>query len=612
MRTSWPFWASVLATIGACSGGGGGPSLGNLEATQVRIVSADPSAAQELTMGVTIRATGTFANVPVAYVLLDKEDVDNRVGELVPGEVRQYQVASSVFATVDAGEHEYITHVTLPTEAAAAAQYYLVAEVDPVDAIAESNEADNLPRDTTKVEVEVSAAHVHMPDIVMECATAQQGAVVMERNPPTFGSQPYVDPRQQNPQQQQAPESPNHDFDATLELTTTGDAPQVVRNTAQLFVPGLGAMPLRFWADDSQQARAYRDELLVTVEPGVVTTANMDVCIPAATREAIYQHLTHGGGNTFQVRFRTELQNGQEWEDGVTRCEGRPTGSDNECDVEVVVVLAVEAGVCDPLDWSADYDKDWGGRTIGVGVEFAGKAHLGGDGANAGLFAGVPIQVFGLGTKAIDLQATGGVDLSAFDAGFSLDFKMFGIVLFSQSLSQMSINYERTETIEKSYEASGRMFAGPVPLRLVIGATAMMGYAVDAETDFTSIAVQGQAFGSVTAYASAAADVLVFRAGVEGSLTLVDEVFTVRAGCGLGLQGGRLTGTLTMDAINQLSGPSGRLYLFEEHMAPKWCWRVVPCGLRTVRNEFTVASFKTFTKTDVVFSGQRQFTVCPQ
>lgn len=610
MCASWRVWVFVVPVLGACGGGSHRTSVGNLEATNVRIVSTDPSASHELTMGVTIRATRVFENVPVTYVLLNKEDVDNRVGELVPGEVRQHQVASSVFPTVDAGEREYETHVTLPTEAAEAANYYLVAQVDPVDAIDEDNEDDNLPRDTSKVEVAVSAARVHMPDIVMEFAVTQADAVILVRNPPAYGPKPFTDPRQPNPQPQQALESPNHDFDATLELTTTGSDPREVRNTAVIQVPGLGAMPLQFWAADSPQSRTYKDALLVTVAPGVVTTVNMDVCFPAATREAIYQHLDHQGTNTFQVRFRTQLSSGQEWEDGCTRHANRATGSDNECDADLVVVLPVVPGACDPLDWNADYDKDWGGRTIGVGVEFNGNAHLGGDGTRAGIVAGVPIQLFGLGTKAIELQAQGEVDLNALDAAVSVDFKMFGLTLFSQNLSDFSLNYEREEIVEKSYEASGRMFAGPVPLRLVIGASAMMGYAVDGDMSLTSLSVQGQAFGGVQAYASASADVVIFRAGVEGSLTLVDDVFTVGAGCSLGMQGGHLTGTLTMDAVNQLSGPSGRLYLFEEHVAPKWCWKVVPCGLRTVRNEFTVASFHTFTKTDVLFSGQRQFTIC--
>ncbi|HEU4420818.1 MAG TPA: hypothetical protein VFT55_17905, partial [Planctomycetota bacterium] len=391
-------------------------------------------------MGVTIRASRTFESVPVSYVLLNKEDVDSNVAE-----IRQHQVASSVFPTVDAGEREYETHVTLPTEAAEAANYYIVAHVDPVDAIDEDSEDDNMPRDTSKVEVSISAARVHMPDIVMEFAVTQQEATILERTPPTCPPRTFIDPRQPNPQQQQAQESPNHDFDATLELTTTGSDPQQVRNTAVIFVPGRGAMPLQFWADESPQQRTYKDALLVTVEPGVVTTVNMDVCFPAATREAIYQHLSQQGTNTLQVRFKTQLSSGQEWEEGVTRHASRATGSDNECDADVVVVLPVVQGACDPLDWNADYDKDWGGRTIGVGVEFTGNAHLGADGTRAGVVAGVPIKVFGLDTNAIELQAHGEVDLSEWDAGVAVEFKMFGLVLFSQTLSDISLNYSREE-----------------------------------------------------------------------------------------------------------------------------------------------------------------------
>lgn len=601
-----------LMALAACGGGGGGANAapaGNLTVDSVRLESTNPNAAHEMTLSATITATTRFENVPVTYVLLNKEDVD---AERDP--VRQHEVTSSVFSTVEAGTQGYETYVTIPAEAREAGEYYLVPHLDPANSIPETDEEDNEPTDGSKVEIAIGSANTDRADVVLESVAIDQGAVILY---PFGAPRPplqYVDPRDPNSGVRQASDVANHDFDATLEATTTGSRElQALDITATIIVPGTGEMELRFWDPDNDQ---YLNEIHATVTPGIPTTVNMDVWIPGGTRRAIDTHLRAGRANTFEVVFSSNMTAGiAEWENGVNRHSGRSTGSDNRISTEIVIVLpSNETSPCNELLWTADYEKVWKNKAFGIGVDFEGNASLDPRGAIGRARAAVPVRLFGIDSDAIALEAFGRVtprENLPTDSEFNLDFKMFGFTLYSESNIDPSVSYDREESVTKTYERRGFVFAGPVPIQLLARASATMGYRVHAFLDPALLEVEGQIFGRAQAFASASVNVVVLEAGVAGSITLIDDVFTARARCQLGIpSGGQLTGTLTLEAINELTGPNGRLYVYEEHSEPKWCWEVVPCGLRRIRNEKTLARFRSFEKTDVLFHDTETRTVC--
>ncbi|MEZ5962505.1 MAG: CARDB domain-containing protein [Planctomycetota bacterium] len=603
-----------LLALAACSsggGGGGGPSLGNLAVTNVRLLSTDPNAAHEMTLAVSISATQAYEQVPISYVLLNASDVDSHAAE-----VRQHEVSTSVISPVTAGANTYEVFVVIPSEAREDGNWYLIPHLDPANAVPETDENDNEPTDHSRVPVAIGNGNTDRADIVLESATVEQDAVVLWPVDPLGPALPYSDPRSPGTSRS-AQDRSNHDFDATLEASTTGTREiQRLDITATIAVPGSGSQALWFWDPDRS---VYETQIFAAISPGVPTTVNMDVHIPPSTRSRIEAYLRSGGANTFEVTFSSNMTAGiAEWENGSLRHQDRPNGNDDQIRVNVVIVLppTPQPNPCNDLAYDSGYRKDWKNATFGVGVDFGAGASLDRRGAIGEAHAAIPVKLFGAASKAVELQAYGRVlprEGRPTDSEFRAEFKMFGVALYSRNAIDPSVTYLKEETFTKTYEVRGRVFAGPIPIQLVAQTTGTMGYSLRAYLDPARMEVQGQAFGRIEAFASASVNVVVVEAGVAGAITLLDDVFTATATCQLGTPGnGQLTGTLRMQAINELTGPNGRIYLYESHTEPKWCYQVIPCGLRRVRNEKTLARFQSFAMTDVLFDKQEQRTVCLQ
>lgn len=603
----------ALLTLSACGGGGGAPPaapLGNMAVTNVRLVSTDPHAAHQMRLAVTVDTTQPYDNVAVTYVLLDRADVQAELDD-----VRQHEVSTSVIPAVAAGSAAYEVLVVIPAAAREDGDWYLVPHLDPANAIPEINETDNEPIDDSKVRIAIGNGNTDRADIVLESVDIEQDAVVLLNEPTLGGSLGYGDPRDPTGGTRSANDVQNHDFDATLEATTTGtQAIARLDITATIVVPGEGELALQFWDDDRQQ---YRNEVFAPVTPGFPTTVNMDVFIPSGTRRRIETHLRAGRTNTFEVIFSSNMTSGiGEWENGNQRHEGRATGTDNRISAELVIVLppTEQPDPCNPIRFDANYDKTWSNSTFGLGVDFGASASLDERGARGQAHAAVPVKLFGAASNAMDLRTFGRVrprEGQPTDSEFSLDFKMFGFTIYTRTSTDPSIEVVREETFTRTYEVRGRVFAGPVPIQLLARTSGTMGYKLSAYVDTARMELLGQAFGRVDAFASASVNVVIVEAGVAGAITLIDDVFTARATCQLGTPGGgRLTGTLRLEAINELTGPNGRIYVYESHLEPKWCWTVIPCGVRRVRNEKTLARFRSFTKTDVLFERELTQTVC--
>jgi hypothetical protein len=616
IRLRSPLVLPGLLLLTACGGGGGGgspaPTLGNLSVTGVELVSSDPHAAHEMRLRVALTATQAYADVPVAYVLLNRADVD-----AAEDEVRQHQVSTSVIGTVVPGPQTHEVVVTIPQEVREANDWYLVPHLDPADVIAETDETDNEPTDGSKIPVGVGSGNTDLHDIVLESVSIEQDAVILWESDPTIGRPlEFTDPRNQG-NRQSAQDRSNHDFDATLEVTTTGTREvQSLDVTASIALPGVGDLALAFWDPDRSR---YSNQVLTPVTPGVPTTVNMDVHIPTDTRSRLRTYLGAGLPNVFVVTFSSNMTAGiREWEGGNERHAGRQTASDNQITAELVIMLPPDGGPnpCNDLAYEAGYRKDWENSTFGLGVDFGAGASLDRRGAIGQAHAAIPVRLFGAASNAVDLRAFGRVLPRAnqpTDAEFSVDFSMFGVSLFSRRSIDPSVTYTKEETFTRTREVRGRVFAGPIPIRLVARSTGTLGYSLLAYLDAAQMRVEGQAFGRIEAFASASVDAVVIEAGVAGSITLLDDVFTARASCALGTPGGgQISGTLQLQAVNQLTGPNGRIYVYEAHTEPKWCYRVVPCGLRRVRNEKTLARFRSFTKTDVLFDLTEERTVCLQ
>ena len=593
--------APAILLLAACGGGGGGggggaAALGNLSIQGVRLVSKNPNAAHEMRIATGLEATQSYEDVPVTYVLLNAADVNSELDE-----VRQHQVSSSIFANVSAGAAEYESVVVIPEAVREDGDWYLIAHLDPANVIAETDEGDNEPSDVQKHGLLIGSANTDRADIVLESAQVDQDAVILWPEGATWPPVDGVDDAQ------------DHDFGATLEITTTGSKELAdVDLGGTIFVPGAGEYPVKLW--DEEQG-FFVEEVFTTIAPGVPNSVHLEVFIAGTARREIEHVLRAGGDNVFEVAFRSNrTANHDQWENGVHRYDDREEG-DDDLVVEVVIVLPPEPEPdCESLLWDAGLATDWRTSVFSVGVAFDTEANLDERGATAEASARVPVQLFSLSSDAISLRAFANVlphESGPSDSRFNLDFDVFGVSLFSASSTDPSYEYDDGQEYVKSYEQRGVVFAGPVPIQLRAVATGTVGYNVRGFLDPALMELSATAYADLSAFAEATVNFVVVRAGIVGTVTLLHDELTARASCQLGVpSGGELTGTLDFEVVNDLIGPQGRIYVFEEHTEPKWCWKVVPCGLRTVRNEKNLVNFQSFRKTDVLFHSTETMTVC--
>lgn len=597
--------AGLLAAgllLPACSSGGGGPA-GNLRVVATRILpvnpsntSVDPNAAHEMTVVTTIEATAAFTNVPVDFIVLELNDVDQEREE-----VRQHQLSTAVFEQVAAGTAEYEAVVSIPRECEESPVWYLIADLDPKNVIAETDEEDNQPTEPGRLGADIGSQNTNVSDIVLDTATPDEDAVIL------YGLNTVAPVGS-------ITDEFNHDFGVTIEASSTGWRELVdVDLQADIIVPGFGRFPIRFW-DEVQSL--YHNRLLTTITPGITNTIECDMLIPGGNaRNAVQTVVGTNGPSTFTVEFHANrASNYAQWDWGSQRHNERSTGDDTIA-VEIVVMLPPPtSNTCNDILWDTGYKKDWTNRYFGVGLDFGTSSTLDGDGATAEGHARVPVKLFGRASNALDMTALANVkpnEGAPTDSLFTFDFSMFGVSVYSERSQDPSYTFEESQSLVKSYEQRGVIFVGPIPINLRSVATGTLGWRTTAFLDPARMELQAVAFANLTALAEASVNAVVASGGVAGTMTIISDEFTSTATAQLGTPaGGRLTGTLEFDVTNVLRGPEGRIYLFEQHTVPKWCHKVIPCGLRTVRNEKTLVRFRTFRKTDVLFNDTRTATVC--
>lgn len=583
-----PILAGLLAAaLTSCGGGGGGSNsgpapAGNLHMTTLRAVSDVPTTAHEVMLATGLSSTHEMADVAVEYFLMNKEDVDAGAAE-----VRQFEVASSVFEKVTAGTAEYQSVVTIPQDVEPAGDYYLVAQVDPENVIAETDEDDNMPTSTSKVIVRIDDRNSATADVVMESAAVDLDAVIL------WPARPLHDLGTTKDEQ-------NHDFGATVIMTTTGrNEVDNVDLSASLEIPGQGVHRLQFW---NKEATSYDNRYFTSIQPGIPNTVHLDMVLPENVRRLVDGHIRANRGNTFKlVVSSNQLRNVAEWEMGSRRFAQR---TDNDVETEVVIIPP-PPGVSKGFGWEGDYQKNWNGKHIGIGVDFRGAMAFDRNGATATAGAGIPLQLFGLRTRLLDFTAFGHVlpkENQPTESQFDLDMKVFGQSLYSRSSTDPAYQKTWDWNVTRSTKQEKLLFVGPVPVSVAAGASATLGFRVDVHLDPAQFILEAGPYANAKAFAEAGVELLVVKVGVRGDVTLIDDVFTAKAAAGLSIpQTGFLSGDILLEVTNVLQGPQGRLYLFADRRVPKFCHEVIPCGIKTITDTLTLVKFTSFKKTDVLY-----------
>ncbi len=581
---------TALAALAACSGGGGGggggQAPGNLSIGATTVESSDPNAGHEIQVATQLGASRAYESVPVGYYLLNKADVD---AEADP--VRQFEMGNAVFSQVSGGMNSYQTVLRIPTDITPNTDYYLVAQVDPVDDIHETNEDDNVPPDgTTTPVVHIDDTWTNTPDIVLEDVVLDTDAIVLR----PLAQYPSMGPLQ---------DVANSHFGCTVMITTTGanDVTDLDLSVS-IEVPGGSFQPLKIWnRDNSSYQDSYVAERVVAGQPNGI---HLDVFIPEALRLQLLPFVQNGPTQMGLQVLTNRTAGIAEWDLG-SRRYNRP---DDGVNFDVTVVGPPEPIQQGGLHWDDGFDTSWSNKFFGVGLSMGAGASLDDRGAIAYADAAVPVYLVGSRFDFFDAhiyQRTDPNDNT--NSRYSVDVNALGVTVFTKLVEDPS--YVNTEdwNVQKSAEARSLVWVGPVPITLTAGASGTIGYQTTVDLNTSRAILTTGPYANAGAYASAAVDLVVVSAGVAGTLTIVSDELTAAmiADMNITNNGNTLVGTLTFSLTNDLVGPNGRIYLFANYPAPKWC-KVpfvgrVPCGVVQRRAEKTLTRFATFHKTDILF-----------
>lgn len=165
---------STLGLVSCGAGGGGSGTPGNIRLESASIASGPVMAGHEVSVLSSLDATQAYADVGLAFFLVNKADLDARVAS-----PRQFTLGGDTVASLPAGLSLAATNLTIPTAITSPGDWVLIAEVDPSGAIAETNETDNSTA-SARTTVTVATNLSSLPDLVLEQALFLPAAIALD------------------------------------------------------------------------------------------------------------------------------------------------------------------------------------------------------------------------------------------------------------------------------------------------------------------------------------------------------------------------------------------------------------------------------------------------
>jgi hypothetical protein len=267
------------------------------------------------------------------------------------------------------------------------------------------------------------------------------------------------------------------------------------------------------------------------------------------------------------------------------------------------------------LGASANLSRAIGNSEVNVGLNFESKAHVAGASAYAHTLAFADLNAGRFPRIRVGhAKASAGVDLqdpSTSNLDMFLDVFGTRVQAFHLGVPDSAELYARNWSFMQRRCVSTRFQIGPVPLGIegcvqgevgmdfnlgIAHGDAIEGGRVHPEADAeAAISMTARPYVSLGASVSVAVDLLIFRAGVHGALTVFNYAFPATGALNVGftLADPAFDGTPSMAAslnlhVDQdIRGPHGGIYLFADLRTIRMChlfwWVYVPCGLNWSR-----------------------------
>jgi hypothetical protein len=605
-----------ITILAACNSGGGAAQ--DFEVLGLQVGTENPQLGHEMVVQVELLATRQGPGASLVFMVADRAEVDAGAAEPT-----LQVVDGKTIEPVLAGDNLYELALDLPADDLAPGDYYLIAVVDPLNAMKETDETDNgVASDEIRrrgVPVTIGAQAESIADIVVESMDVDDPVADVEVTPDPaapVGTTPDV---------------PNSDFGITAVVRSSGpdtvsDVPLIV----QLEIPGVGLFATQLW---DSAAGAYADSItipsLASEEP---CSIHLDVLVPQAARDilatllpAAVQQTGTGGdlilGSKLHV-YVDPLDQIPEFEDGIVLLDDNDDENDNHQVAPVFLRVFSEeegdiqtqvAGTTPPaneINWEVPFVKDFSNSNIGIGVHFGANAKVGTKGVYGEGLASVPLTLVGHTIDLLALEAKGLFNpLHKADNGFGVTLKALTVTLYEKRTKEdEQLNPGSPLTYTQEYSTSANFAVGPVPMFVKIGARGSVGININASVGYEfrisadpflnfSVFAEGGPGGSFAGW--------TLGGGVGASMTLIDDTFHAGIVAGTSYDSGTsiLTGSVMEEVTNDLKGPKGKVYLFVTATG-KVLWKEI-----SKRWEYVLATWSSFELKDTIFNRTQSVSV---
>lgn len=336
------FTVSWLCGCHGSSARSGGAA--RLHVDRFQVLTESPQVAHPIEVRATITAGTELRDVGISFHILRKEDIDSERAQ-----VRQANLGSECFEVVHAGAQDYDAVVEIPVDVAAqitgmTAEYYLLASLDPLDQVGQTDEGSNFPDHKDEIlqligsgkakVITISKQHQNANDVVLQSVVLDSDTIILD------GLEHGEERGGDSGDDGEDGTLDNSQLHATIEVDITGADPVVVPVRAEIKTSA-GAMPLAIWSCDKGD---YVEELGVVVNPEACKSIQLALCIPfflpdpsASTRMAVEEDMGDASDvNRFEVLFHVNKGGTGEYE-GSTR-PSRRGSDDNTLSAEVFIL----------------------------------------------------------------------------------------------------------------------------------------------------------------------------------------------------------------------------------------------------------------------------------
>ncbi|NOH79216.1 hypothetical protein F0231_05615 [Vibrio sp. RE86] len=601
-------WIASLVSLALLSGCGEEDQSGNLKISSLRVGDTDLKAKSTVNVEYDVEVEG-YSGIETRidfYAVLDSDvnalsdsDTETEIGD-------SHLIMSDIISIESTGTLKKSAELVIPSDVKMAGDYMIIAMIDPLEELAETNEEDNWPTDEMVEQYQDDTSEMYAYSMVSVEADPDNSLMIDELE--FSGNAVTLDHKNNMSESEMM-----SDIVGFIELRSSGSTSSELLVEATVTVPGtsISNSPVTFLVNHDDGTKSYEESLSCFF--GENTNEHFigfDIQLSESDKQEISDNYASNMADyANDLEFKFTVKTPEDELAAVTREVTIPYYVFQEMEDDGgssgLGVKAHSSGFSSSsISRERSFDKSFGNpKKAAIGLSLEGGAVL------DPLRAGGAVTAAGEATVTL-FNARNTIFGAELEAGaFLLDETGLEaeLVLLNATVVEIGGDDEGGKSdddnnlptwsygFEKEWEKSKdlitkKIFVGPVPITLSAGVVGAISGSF--ETGYRSLGIfaEGDLFSAAFAVRARGGFSLLGNkifAGLEARLNLIENLFALESSVGLDKitigAGNAVSGSVgyNISLTDELDAINGKFGLFAEIRKVKWCkrrWFPYPCG----------------------------------